>query len=204
MSEDTPHGMRQPALPEAILGQVLWHVRVPSVSYGMYVSAQKAAVRGIKQKTYLKMMPVMFIAWLVIFLEALTISSVFNLNVAKSFYILLATTLLTILLYVGIQKFFIYRKLHVAAYAAEFDVVIGEKGVLDHSQNYVSFYSWEMLDKAIRNKHGLVLITQILSVVTVPEEVLRQVPDANAMLAFIEGKIAGAAEMPGSSPSGEG
>ena len=72
------------------------------------------------------------------------------------------------------------------------------------AEAYMQFFTWSLIEAVLPSEHDFLMLTRSCILIIIPEADLRQVGGKNAMLAFVEGKIAGATEMQASSPSGKG
>jgi hypothetical protein len=204
MSEETSGGSHKPVIPEAILGRVLWHVHVPSVSYKTFSAAQKLAARQLKQQLRRRLMPILIISWLMIFLGTLVLTSIYESVDAVPVIILIGSFLLLLILNTMAYQGALYRKVYASGVYDNLTLSFGENGILLESDAFTQFYAWRMVESVFTSPHGILMLTRSCLLIIIPEADLSRVSDREAMLASIEGKIAGAAEMPGSSPAGEG
>jgi hypothetical protein len=204
MSEETSGRSRQPRFPEAILGRVLWHVYVPSVSYGTFSAAQKLAGRRLKQQLRRKLMPMLIISWLAVFLGTLALTSIYDSVDPVPVMILIGSFLLLLIVYTAAYQGALYKKVYASGVYDNFTLFIGENGILLESDALTQFHAWRLVESVFTSQHAILMLTRSCLLIIIPEADVPGGTDRDAMLAFIETKIAGATDTAGSSRPAEG
>jgi hypothetical protein len=173
---------------------------VPTVSYGTYLRGQQLTAALLKsakmqrpstaRREFLKLIK-NFLIWVIIFLLAFAVVSEFRESLDNKWPY--AITLLAVCIFLfGFASYYRQRKLKNAFNALSlnnYHVYIGAKGILIGDAHSSCIFKWSFFSACAKADRDIFLITRNHAFISVPEAVLRQMPDAAAMTAFIDAMI---------------
>lgn len=199
MSDEGRDGIPQPAFPQADPGQTNWRIHVPSMSYETYVAAQRSVRSRLRRQMRRKLFPTLVATWLIVFFGVLILTAIYKSTDFGPVLLFMILSLASFALHVMNYQRIIYRNVFEAGIYHEFTVAIGDNGIGLEAKDYMQFFTWRLIGSVDRSKHGLVVLTRSYVAAIIPETDLQRVADHDALLTFIEAKIAGAADTVGTS-----
>ena len=203
MSDESREGVPQPVFPQDVLGQTNWRIHVPSMSYETYLAAQRSVRSRLRQQLRRKLLPTLVSTWLIVFFGVLILTAIYKLTDFGPVILFMILSLASLALHVMNYQRIVYRNVFEAGMYHDFTVSIGDNGILLESKDYMQFFTWSLIGSVTGSKHGLVVLTRSYVAAIIPEADLQQIANRDAMLAFIEAKIARATDTGGSSRPAE-
>jgi hypothetical protein len=173
---------------ENALGRVFWRLHVPNVSYKNFSESQKIISTHISNDVRSSILPLNVLLWVASFFSALYITNAYQSGVNLVPIIpVIITALAFSILRIGYRRA-AFKSLH-AANNQPCDLIFGEGGVLLLSNSCAQLFPWKNMLTSFKGQYGQYLITNHFVVVILPEVVISQQPDPDALLNLIEQKI---------------
>lgn len=188
-------------------GEVYWKLDVPGIPYDAYAFSQalifKPLMHGWNGKTFLILLLVgIAIGAGAVFLE-LSVTVFYEIgrydysgygdgvDLVISHYLAAIAALLGFYFVSRSHRAALFRKFYQAAGVGTQDMTlsIGDNGVLIVADNVRHFIPWERVSQVAENGWGFFLLTRSCYCLTVPASTLERVPDREALLSFIRGKV---------------
>lgn len=172
----------------ADLGRIVVHIHLSSVPYETYLQGQKLIASYFAQLNRSAARLTSIMSCLFVFAATLYITSSFPSRYAAIVIFILTIGSIILITVSYYQKSQLYKKIYNSLDDADCDIYFGENGIFIKIANYSVFFCWSSLVEPIRNKHGLFLIMKNIQVISIPEDDLKQMPQADALLEFIVSK----------------
>ncbi|MBM6584177.1 hypothetical protein ILT44_28690 [Microvirga sp. BT689] len=168
-------------------GRIVSYLQLPGVPYEAYLQGQKLMA------SYLARLNrhagwIASIVWIsFVFAASFYVFSTTPSRYAVAFLYVLFVLLIIVLSLWYYQRARLYKNVYRSLENVSCDVFVGENGLLIKSADFSEFFGWSNLALSVKNKDGLFLIMKNIQVVSIPETALKQMPERDALLEFIEG-----------------
>jgi hypothetical protein len=180
---------RKLALLQASLGRVLWRLHIPQIDSRPFMMAQRIAAAQLREKAHKRILVLKVMLWIVTFGASLYIFQNYKGDFHKEIAIGVSIIIAAFCLFLFGNARAIYKALYEMRGDMPCDFLFGEEGVLLVSDSDIQLFPWDSIVSCLKDKHAHYLVVKHTTILILPQAVLAQHPDADALIAFIDNKM---------------